>query len=209
MAKKSLCLFVSGCHWETLEPGLLMVPPNVSKATFLDHLFHIQVSLVFSTARHPNSRGDSTCANPNNFRNLLLVFIMIGLLEVWLENKNRWYGITLCSLPYSNAINTRERGSGRKKLFNLIELGSFFIGHFLSLLLRLKVKRIYLILIYSLIFFFCCIALQGEGKWSSQNKTTPVGLRDRHGGGHRLCFEQPYNYTIFKPPPNSWRFSMP
>ena len=161
-----------------------MVPRNVSKATFLDHLFHIQVSLVFSTERHPNSRGDSTCQSQQLSQSAAAGFIMIGILEVWLENKTVGMGL-LCSLPYSNAINTRER---EWKLFNLIELGSFFIGHFLSLLLRLKVKRIYLILIYSLIFFFFAAALQGEGKWSSQNKTTPVGLRDRHGGGHRLCF---------------------
>ena len=159
-----------------------MVPRNVSKATFLDHLFHIQVSLVFSTEA-PKFQRRFYLPIPTTFA-ICCWFLSWLVLEVWLENKTVGMGL-LCSLPYSNAINTRER---EWKLFNLIELGSFFIGHFLSLLLRLKVKRIYLILIYSLIFFFFAVALQGEGKWSSQNKTTPVGLRDRHGGGHRLCF---------------------
>ena len=61
MAKKIFMPFRVWMSLGSIEPGLLMVPRNVSKATFLDHLFHIQVSLVFSTERHPNSRGDSTC----------------------------------------------------------------------------------------------------------------------------------------------------
>ena len=85
---------------------------------------------------------------------------------------------------------TRGRESG--KSFNLIELRSFFIGHFRSIITYLQSRhhrwRIYLILIF-LRFFPSNLALWNEALKSGFGICMPASD----------VFGQPYNYTIFKP----------
>ena len=97
---------------------------------------------------------------------------------------------------------TRGRQSG--KSFNLIELRSFFIGHFCSIIILLLLLgpahslagiiiaqqwwRIYLILIF-LRFFPSNLALWNEALKSGFGICMPASD----------VFGQPYNYTIFKP----------
>ena len=50
-----------------------------------------------------------------------------------------------------------------EKTFNLIELGSFFIGHFLSIITSEGEENLFdFNLFFNLLFF--AVALQGEGK---------------------------------------------